>query len=100
MNSTSSFDEGDSNILEAVPTSMDNGNSFFEDRSQTTTSGTLIFKKKQTVVMENTYMSKQIIPTKRLDNLNIQLFSKDNQPITVGQQPCAFVIQVDYLDSL
>jgi len=100
MNSTSSFEEGDSNILESIPTNSDNGNSYFEERSQTTASGTLIFKQKQTIIQENIYMVKQILPTKRLDNLEIELVSKDNQNITTGQQPCAFVLQIDILDSL
>jgi len=100
MNSTSSFEEGDSNILDSIPTNSDNGNSYFEERSQTTEDGTLIFKQKQTIIQENIYMVKQILPTKRLDNLEIELVSKDNQSITTGQQPCAFVIQIDILDSL
>ena len=100
MNSTSSFEEGDSNILDSIPTNTDDGNSYFEERSQTTQSETLIFKQKQTVIQENIYMMKQIIPTKRLDSLEIELVSKDNQSITTGQQPCGFVIQIDILDSL
>jgi len=32
--------------------------------------------------------------------LSISLVSQDNKPVTVNQQPFAFVIQIDILDSL
>ena len=49
---------------------------------------------------ENAYMSKQIIPTKTMNNLELELVSQDNKLISVGQQPFSVVIQVDILDTI
>ena len=52
------------------------------------------------VLHENSYMSRQVIPNKYLNQLSIELATKDNKPITVNQQPFLLVIQIDILDNL
>tara|TARA_R110000782_G_scaffold76283_2_gene151830 strand:+ start:1493 stop:2404 length:912 start_codon:yes stop_codon:yes gene_type:complete len=100
FDSESSNNSADNSILDSVPTALSEGNQFFELNTIATPDGTLNIKNKSLLVHENHYMSQNILPTKSVTNLSISLVSQDNKPVTVNQQPFAFVIQIDILDSL
>jgi len=100
FDSETSNESGDSGILDSIPTALTQGNQFFELNTIATPDNTINIKNKSLLVHENHYMTKNILPVKIINNLSISLISQDNKPITVNQQPFAFVIQVDVLDSL
>ena len=100
FNSESSDATGDSNILDSLPTNTTQGNQYYQTLTIADASGTINIKNKSMMLHENAYMSKQIIPTKTINNLEIELVSQDNKLISVGQQPFSIVIQVDILDTI
>lgn len=100
FNSESSDATGDSNILDSLPTDTTQGNQYYQTLTIADASGTINIKNKSMMLHENAYMSKQIIPTKTINNLEIELVSQDNKLISVGQQPFSMVIQVDILDTV
>ena len=52
------------------------------------------------ILHENFYMSKQVIPAKRINNFEIKLVSQDDKLISVGQQPFSMVLQIDILEGV
>jgi hypothetical protein len=101
FNSESSNSSGDSNILDSIGTALSQGNQYMETVAISLGAGvTLNVKNKSALLHDNSYMTKLVVPTKRIDEMNIQLVSKDNKALTVCQQPFLLVIQVDVLDSL
>jgi len=101
FNSESTNTSGDSNILDSVATATTFGNQYFQINTIVLSNGEpLYIKNKSMVLHENSYMSRQVIPNKYLNQLSIELATKDNKPITVNQQPFLLVIQIDILDNL
>ena len=100
FNSESSDATGDSNILDSLPTNTTQGNQYYQTLTIADANGTVNIKNKSMMLHENAYMSKQIIPTKTINNLEIELVSQDNKLVSVGQQPFSMVIQVDILDTI
>ena len=100
FNSNSSDATGDSNILDSVSTATTNGNQYFSTLAIAGSDNTINIKNKSMIVHENSYMAKQIVPSKRIDNLEIRLVTQDDKLITVGQQPFSLVVQIDILEGL
>ena len=101
FSSESSNTNGDSSILDSIAGITTMGNQYFNLRSAVFDNGDVVnIKNKSAVIHENSYMTKQIIHTKKMDDLNIRLVSKDDKPITVNNQPFLLVIQIDTLDSV
>tara|TARA_R110000851_G_scaffold154710_2_gene297039 strand:+ start:209 stop:1132 length:924 start_codon:yes stop_codon:yes gene_type:complete len=100
FNSNSSDADGDSNILDSVSTATTNGNQYFSTLGIIEGGNTINIKNKSMIIHENSYMAKQIVPSKRIDNLEIRLVTQDDKLITVGQQPFSLVVQIDILEGL
>lgn len=100
FNSFSSDISGDNNILDSVSTATTNGNQYFQTLAVAGADNTINIKNKSMIVHENFYMSKQVIPAKRINNLEIKLVTQDDKLITVGQQPFTLVLQVDILEGV
>jgi hypothetical protein len=100
FNSFSSDVSGDNNILDSVSTATSNGNQYYETLAVSTSGGTINIKNKSMILHENFYMSKQVIPAKRINNFEIKLVSQEDKLISVGQQPFSMVLQIDILEGV
>ena len=100
FNSFSSDISGDNNILDSVSTATTNGNQYYQTLAISVGDNNINIKNKSMIIHENFYMSKQVIPAKRINNLEIKLVSQDDKLITVGQQPFTLVLQVDILEGV
>tara|TARA_R110002124_G_scaffold183128_1_gene350487 strand:+ start:952 stop:1854 length:903 start_codon:yes stop_codon:yes gene_type:complete len=100
FNSFSSDISGDNNILDSVSTATTNGNQYYQTLAISAGDNNINIKNKSMIIHENFYMSKQVIPAKRINNLEIKLVSQDDKLITVGQQPFTLVLQVDILEGV